>query len=235
MMKDASPETALLLAQAEAIAKGIDPTSVTLEDLDPSKGSSAMPSLTDEVRAALPPEVQEHIKSLETAASAAVTKAVESADDLDAAEFEKALAGLPEPVRKAMQENQARTVRAEAMAKALHDKDQNAEFGAFAKSLDFLPGVNAESASTFRKAAESNPTAWVEIAKTLTGANEAMKVSGLFKEIGTSAPGSATGEQGIEAIAKALVGTNPALSYAEAVAQAAQDNPELYAAHRKEA
>jgi hypothetical protein len=239
MMKDASPETALLLARAEAIAKGLDPTSVTLPgNTETHKGSVSTMPITDEVRATLAPEVQEYMKSLEdSAATATITKSIAAAADLSAAEFEKSLSSLPEPVQKSIMENQRRTIAAETMAKSLVDAAEDSKYEAMAKSLSHLPNVPATGfGSVLRKAAESNPTAFDEVLKVLKASDAAIETSGLFKEIGTGAPGAANAEDSILAIAKSLVAadTTGELSLADAVSKAALDNPDLYSAHRKE-
>lgn len=242
MMKDASPETLLLLVRAEAIAKGIDPTSMTLDslNLDLSKGVGSMPApLTDEQRSALDPTVASYLKSLEDAEAERVAKAIDESDsDADAALFEKSLAGLAEPVRKSIMAQQARNAENERMLKSLHNDSENAKFEAMAKSIAHLPGVDTDGAfaSVMRKAATSNPTAFDGIFKVLKSADAAIVESGFFGEIGSAlggTPDSAVGS--IEAIAKSLVKEDPTLSLADAFSKAAEENPELYAQHRKEA
>lgn len=229
------PDMAQILHQAECIAKGIDPAAT----FDLSKGSHTMP-ISDEARAALPADVQEYLKSVEATAAEAtaevIKSAAQSAEDVDAAEFEKSLAGLPEPVRKSIIEQQRKTAEALGFAKAVHDEREDAKFEAMAKSLDCLPGVGEGYGATLRKAAESNPTAFDDMFKSMTAANAAIRESGLFKSIGTGATGTPDAAGSLEAMAKAAVAadTSGELTYAAAVAQVAQDNPELYAAHRKE-
>jgi len=231
VVKDASPETADLLFRAECIAKGIDPTSVT-SATTATTGASAMPTLTDEERAALPETAQEYIKSLETAAAAAAPAA-----DLDADAFEKSLASLPEPVRKSIRDTQKRAADAEAMAKALHDERETSRFEDLAKQLARLPGVdaNGEFATTMRKSAESNAAAFDGIFKVLKAADAAIAEAATWgAEIGSSVIGANSAAGSLQAIAKDMQAKDPELSEAEAMTKAAEANPELYAQHRKE-
>lgn len=239
MMKGASPEVSLMLARAEAIAKGLDPASVTLP-VTPATNRSEM-NLTDEQRAAMSPEAQTYVKSLEDAATAAATAAAnavsKSAEDLSAEEFEKSLASLPEPVRKSIAETQRRAADAEKIAKSLYDERETNRFEAMAKELVHLPGVDTVTgtfATTMRKAAESNPAAFDEVFKVLKAADGAIALSDTYGEIGTAVIGSGTAASSIEAIAKGLQDKDPDLSYPEAMVKAAESHPELYAQHRKE-
>lgn len=214
-----------IVQKALDTAKGLD-TGTLLPTRDPSKGS-VMP-ITDEARAALDPEVAEYVKSLEAAAVAPAP-----VDD-SAEEFEKAMAGLPPAVRKAMVAQQRETVVTKAQLKALTDEREDAKFEAMAKALVHLPGVGDGFASVMRKAAESNPAAFEEVFKVLKSADTAVEQSGFYKEIGTGHTGAAPGEDEIIAIAKAAVAKDPSLDLSEEIAKAADANPDLYAQHRKE-
>lgn len=221
MMKDASPETARLLADAELIAKGFDPRN------HDRTGSVTMP-ISDAERAALPDSVQDYIKSLESSAA--------PSNDTDADLFEKSLAALPKEVRKSIRDTQKRAADAEAMVKSLHDDRERSRFEAMAKELSHLPGVDAdgEFAATMRKAAESNSGAFDEIFKVLKAADAAIDMSGTYGEIGSAVIGAGTAAHSIEAVAKGYQSEDPSLSYPEAMVKAAESHPELYAQHRKE-
>lgn len=233
MMKDASPETVQLLIEAEAIAKGVDPTTLT-RSTETHTGSENMATLTEEQRAALPADVAGYVKSLEddaaANAAAAITKSVE---DTDAAAFEKSVASLPEPVRKAVIQQQKDLAEQRAITKSLFDASENTRFEAMAKELYHLPGVGPDGAfaQVMRKAADSNPAAFESIFTVLKGADAAMKESGFFKEIGTAAVGEGSGEDKITAMAKQRVAadTTGALTFAKAVTDVAMEHPELYA------
>lgn len=210
---DVSPEMAALLGRAEALSKGVDLSTLSV---DPDKGASTMPTET------------------ETATTA----------ETDAAAFEKAIANLPEEVRKGLLANQRRAIEAESLAKALLDERETTRFEAIAKELIHLPGVDSNSdeqsfAKTLRSvAAGTTPDQFDGLLKVLRAADGTIAKSAAFGEIGSDSPGSAPGSAGgsIEAIAKALVeaDTTGELTHAAAVAKAAMDNPELYTQHRTE-
>jgi hypothetical protein len=238
VLKDASPATAKLLRDAELIAKGIDPSTVR----DPQGSDKTMP-LTDEQRAALAPEAAAYIKSLENAATAtSVTKSAAAASDHDQEAFEKAIAGLPEASREMFRKQQRETADAKAMAKGLYDAAQDTHFENMAKSLVHLPGVDTEGANNFakslRKSAESNPAAFEDVFRVLKAADSAIEQSGFYKEIGTGAAGAGSGSDALMAIAKSKFekakGTDKEITLAEAVTEAAVENPDLYATHTKE-
>lgn len=242
MMKGASPEIAQMLANAELIAKGIDPASVTSPVPNATLRSGSMADgLDDTIRAALPDEVQTYIKSLEDDAAAVTTSTAitKSAEDLDAEEFEKSLAGLPEGVRKSISTMQRETAAAKAMAKSLHDAAEDTRFEDMAKQLTNLPGVDdkgGEFASVMRKAAESNPAAFDGIFKVLKAADSAIEQSNAWgAEIGSSAIGEGSAAASLEGYAKSYQAEDKDLSYPEAMVKAAELHPELYNQHRKEA
>lgn len=196
--------------------------------------------ISDEVRATLPPEALEYIKALE---ADAVTPAATGPSDADveAAEFEKAMSGLPEPVRKAMIATQRENVVQKAQLRALTDERETERFEDMAKGLVHLPGVDqpadgkpSEFAATMRKSAESNPAAFDGVFKVLKAADAAIAESGFFKEIGTGAIGASNAEDSIIAIAKAAVAKDPTLDLSEQIAVAAEANPDLYAQHARE-
>ena len=183
VMKDASPETALLLAQAEALAKGLPtPTTIT----PPAEGTKM--ELTKEVREAADPAVQTYLKALETRLAKAqadhgwndddgdghcdtadcdfnkdshpMTKSADLAPgatqaDLERAAFEKAVTTLPPEARDFFLKQQRETAEATRIAKGLFDERESMRFEAMAKELVNLPGAPvAEVATLLRKASE---------------------------------------------------------------------------------
>lgn len=238
MMKGVSPELAQMLADAELIAKGIDPTSVTSPVSNATLRSGSMADgLDDAARAALPEGVRDYIKSLEDGAvEALVTK---SADDDDAEAFEKSLAGLPEPIRKSIRQTQRDAAEAIQKSQRLEDAAENSRFEEMAKELVHLPLVDTAEgkfAQTMRKSAASNPAAFDEIFKVLKAADAAVAQGNLIgKEIGSSAIGEGTAAASLEGYAKSYQAEDADLSYPEAMVKAAEEHPELYNQHRKEA
>ena len=191
--------------------------------------------MTQEVRDALPDDVAEYVKSLEDAVA---TKTMEKSAKADAKEFEKSLEGMAPIVKERFRQDQRRIAEAESMAKSLFAERETGRFEAMAKELLHLPSVtSAEFGPVLQKGAASTDEAtFDEIFSVLKAADGAIKVSGLFKEIGTGHGGSGDSALGsIEAFAKELQAKDESLTYADAVVKAAEQHPDLYATHRMEA
>lgn len=225
LMKSADADTAAILAEAEAVAKGIAPATTKESNM----------GLAPEVRSALPDDVAEYIKSLEDDVTKA--KAVRKSAKDEAKEFEKALEGMAPSVQEQFRKQQRSLAEAEAVSKALFDERETARFEEMAKSLVHLPGVTpAGFGSTLRKAADTTDAATFDgIFSVLKAADAAIKESGLFKEIGTGHHGTSDAQASLEAIAKELQTKDNGLTYSEAIVKAAELNPDLYAQHRQEA
>ena len=229
-LKDASPETILLLARAEAVAKGLDPNTVTL------RGNEMPDPLAKDVVEALPADVQSYIKALEDAAKGddAVTKTA-TAPLSEAEQFEKAMDSLPEPVREAVRKSQHEAAEAKAVAKTLFDASEDAKFAAIAKSLDHIPGTDDSFAADLRKVASVDQVAFDNIMKALKAANAGIAEGRLYKELGAAGDAAeGSGQAALEAVAKSLQKEDPKLSYEVALAKAAESHPDLYTQHRRE-
>ncbi len=202
--------------------------------------------LSKEARAALPNDTVAYIESLEKAQEAKTPVAPVATPEATAlAEFEKAVAEMPEGARAILRKQQRDVTEARAIAKGLFDVQEDAKFEAFAKSLKHVPGIAivgdglADTVAKFRTMAENEPDAWEQVSKSLTSAENSLAQSALFGTIGTGhtgTPGSA-GET-IEGMAKALQEKDAELSFPEALAKAAEqasrDNPALIEQHRRE-
>lgn len=223
---DGNVDIAATLAQAEAVSKG---STVSLSD---TSGSHAMPitPLSKEAKEGLSEDVLAHIESLEKAAEAPAP--VEAPVILtEAEEFAKAIDALPAGAREIVRKAQRDAAEASSIAKGLYDTQEDAKYEAFAKSLEHVPNVTAASAPAFRKMAETNPTEWETLSKSLIASEQMLAKSVLFTDIGTAlvgTPGSA-GET-IEAMAKELQAADASLGFPEALAKAAEKasaDPEL--------
>lgn len=147
--------------------------------------------------------------------------------------FEKALADLPEPVRKALLDQQRDAAEAKAVAKALRDEREDARFEAVAKSLTHLP-TEEGFAKSLRSLAEADPDAYSVVEKALRAANAAMAGSDMFKAIGSDEAAAASALGRLEGIAKALREQDSSLTEEQAFAKAASENPDLYNQHLAE-
>jgi hypothetical protein len=189
------------------------------------------------------PEMAELLDTAREANNTPVNKGITMPTETDTGEvtdeeFTKAISGLPESIRKAMEADRVRTRNAEAIAKSLLNERQEARFEAMAKELMHLPGVEAtEFAKDLRGVSEATgPETFEKLLKVLRGADDAIAKGAAFSEIGASGNGDYAGSAGasIEAFAKELEAKDPTLSHADAVVQAATDHPELYTTHRTE-
>lgn len=152
----------------------------------------------------------------------------------EAEELAKALESLPEPLRKVLADSNRRAVEAEEEVRKERERRELDEATAVAKSLDSVPEVTPEFGEVIVKARHGDSEAVEALIGALTKSNAALKVSKAFEEIGSGHAAEGTGAAGLEGVAKALREANPELSQAEALAKAAEQNPELYAQHRAE-
>lgn len=227
MMKSVDPKSAELLASAEALAKGIDPSTLS--------GRTPTMSFDKEALAKSDPAAVAYIEGLEKAL-AGIGKTPALTEPTEAEILAKSLEDLPEPVRKALADGQRRAAEAEEIAKGLLVERERGEYMAKAATFAHIPGVNpAEFGETMRKAAHGDKGAVAEVFEVLAKAEAALKVSKAFVEIGSNAPAAGSAEEGLASFAKSLQEKNPSMSEAEAIAKAAEANPDLYRQHRGEA
>lgn len=164
--------------------------------------------------------------------------AADGGDDEDEEDdVKKALATLPEPLRKHLEDLEARASAAETVAKAEQNRRLDEEFVAKARTLDHLSLDPVEFGPILRRTAEAQGADAVAIFDVLKAANEAVEVAGLTTGIGAAAASATSGSAygRLEGLAKAKQAAEPNLSTAEAFAQAATENPDLYTAYLKEA
>lgn len=196
-----------------------------------------MPDAID--KASLSPEVLAYVESLETqvtkAAEDAAAAAPEPKDD-EATEIAKALDGLPEVLRKAWLQKDADLSEATAVAKAERDIRLDAEYLAKAKGFSNLTVDPKELAPLLRKVAEVDADLFVKVDQILKAADAQVAEADLFGTSGSAAivEGDGSAQSELDSIAKAAVASGEAADYPTALAKAATDNPDLYAAHRRE-
>lgn len=156
----------------------------------------------------------------------------------------KALEGLPEEVRKAVDAKMAGLQKAadaaaaqavaatEAVEKSRVER-ATADAEALAKSWDSLPVDATEFAPAFVKLADASPEMGEFVRKMLAAANEAAKVAAITKAAGRDGRIAVdNGSDPFMPIAKALQEKDPTLTKQGAYAKAVEENPGLYAKHR---
>lgn len=176
------------------------------------------------------------LTALQDAIDTAVAKALADHDAAlaelatpDAAETEdpiaKALADMPEPVRKRFEEQEAEIAKARATAEKLEKAARDSRFADEAKAVS-LTAVDAATLDEIEKAA---PAAYEKLAKALATAQERLEKSDLFRELGSNgdAAGDTPADQ-LDAIAKKLA-ADENLPYTEAYRRACDQNRELAA------
>lgn len=200
----------------------------------------------EELRKELATEKAEREKA-ETARKALADAVVKStggdptvltAEAIEKAEFDKAVATLPEPVAKAWLADRERLAKAEQVAKAEHDARISREYLEKAEGFKHLP-ANRETLGTVLRAVESGQPLTTETAAEVTrllkAADNAMGTSGIFTPhggAGEPAKGGAYAE--LTAKAEELRKADPALAKESAVVKAMSDNPELARRYHEE-
>jgi hypothetical protein len=171
-------------------------------------------------------QAQNRIAELEEElAGAGVSKSASQEQDV--------LKSLPEPVRKRLEETEARLAEAERVAKAERDTRLDAEFVAKARDLRNLTVDPTTLGRTLRTVAESAPDAYPEIARILKSANAALAEGALYKELGADSPPADSAEAQIARLAQERVSkSSSSLSLADAEAQIL-NTPEGAALYRR--
>lgn len=198
----------------------------------------SLSGLSDEDLAEVVAEAQELAKASTQSPSKEIAMSDTTTDST-----EDMLKSLPEPVRKMVEQANARATEAEATAAAAltevtKAREVAADEASIAKARDEFSNIPGLDPSTFgpalRKAAEAAPEALVEITKALTAANAALGAeSALLKEVGSSVTPAAAGSGNtfahLQILAKAKVEAGEANSIEEGITKALTENPGLYA------
>lgn len=153
-------------------------------------------------------------------------------------EMAKALEAMPEPIRKRFLENERVAKEAQELAKSEHDRRVEAEYVAKARDAYGNLSVKPEDFGPVLKTLhEANPDQAKEVERVLSSANEALRLSTIFKEFGSSshegADDSPYGQ--LQAMAKQLMEkSNGELSEAQAMDKVVQtsEGSALYARYQ---
>lgn len=151
-------------------------------------------------------------------------------DPAKAMEQEEDNSGLPPEVKKALEE-----------VESLKKSYEMRELESIAKKYEVLGKKASEEAQTLydlKKSGEGNYNAYIAA---LDAQVDLVEKSGMFTEIGKSgnfnysSVAKSEPETKVEAIAKGYMEKDPNMSYADAVAKAWENNPELMSAYENEA
>lgn len=186
----------------------------------------------------LPPEVQAYIEDLEKKAAAGEPASGGAPQGAD----EDILKNLPESVRKVVEDARKEAAEArkqaedaQSVAKAEREARVMAEFTKRAEALTHLPAKPEDFAKVLKSLHEAAPEAFAAVEKVLQGANEALKQSDLFREVGKG--GSGTGGSAmaeIEAVAAELQKADPQLTREQAIEKVMNQRPDLVKKYREE-
>lgn len=177
-----------------------------------------------------------------TEAEAALAKAKEpTTPPTEAEALAKAMAELPEPLRKAWEADRAAVAEAQRIATEERDARLSDVYLAKAKELGALPAKPEDLATVMRKAAELLPKeAAAELDRMLKAVDAQLRTGELYKELGSGggAAGGGTAWEAIESAAielqKAAAAAGNDLSREAAIDKVSAIQPDLVAKHRSE-
>lgn len=149
----------------------------------------------------------------------------------DEEDEEEAIKRLPLSVQKRLAENEDLKKRLEK----IEDERETEIFKRMAEDFRYVPGATIEElAQVLKGASKTLDQKYFDIlTKVLGNANEAVKKSDVMAQHGTATPSNSSINQ-IDAIAKGMQKADPKLNYSQAFTKALEQNPELYADHRRE-
>lgn len=144
--------------------------------------------------------------------------------------------GIPVEVRKRIEDAEKRAADAEVAAKIERDKRETADECAKIKAeLGALPVKAEEFATVLKSAREKLDFADAcELGRVLKAANEQLKQSALFREVGRSGDDTESASAKINAKAAEIKAATPGISMALARTQARKALPEIAAQERQE-
>ena len=105
--------------------------------------------------------------------------------------------------------------------------DPGVDIGTFTASAD----LSAKQFYIVKMSGDNTVTVCAAVTAVFDACQIAFAEAGVTKELGTDAPGDGDAFSTIESLAKGLVSEGKATNFHTAVAQVAQDRPELYAAY----
>lgn len=213
----ASGETALKEYEMdlENLSKALEDAEAKLETL--SKRAEEAEAALNDAKSALA-EKDAQIESLSKAAAPAPAE-------------EDVLKSLPEPVRKRLEETEARAKAAEEAIAKMKAATEEAEAIAKAKSLNVAEPekVGPMLLRVAKGMTTADDAAFLE--SLLKGLNEQGSQAALFKSIGSSAAVDGEPEAILKAKADEIQKANSGMTFEQAYAQAVDSNPAVYSAY----
>lgn len=222
-----------LLAQVGAEVLD-DEARATLGHLLPTtKATKEAHDMPEFDKASLSPEARAYVESLESQVAKAATPA---ADDDETTALAKAMDGLPEPLRKHFESQAEELRKARETAETERNTRLDAEYMEKARGFKNLTAKPEDLGPLLRKVAEFDADVFVEVDRLLKAADAQVAEAALFQAAGAPAAVITDGSAhaSLDAIAKAAVAAGTAPDYPTALAKAAEENPDLYEAHRRE-
>lgn len=220
--------------------------------------SDMAPKTDDDVisKDELPPEVVAYIEALEDELDA-VSKDddtptepepsgapdeedEEEEDEEDSTDVEKALAkadpavrAVIEKMQKQSERDRKRIEKAEKAAEAERTERRRRDFVTKAEQLPMISTNKDELGELLRRVDDLDPKTAEKIETLFKAANEQIRKSNLFTEVGKTGGAISIGES-VDKAAKEIMGKDPKLTYEQAVAKAYDENPALYDEEVKE-
>lgn len=156
----------------------------------------------------------------------------EDADGDDDTDEDEALSKADDQIKKQFADMKSELKKAQDAVKAERDVRLNGEYIRKAAELDKLPVDSAKFGPVLKSVAEKlDPAEFEALWSLLSGANEAVKKSAMFGEIGKSTGVDLGGASAVDVInksAETLMAGNTGMSREQAVAKALELKPELY-------
>lgn len=178
------------------------------------------------------------IKSLESEIQAYkdAAKKAEEDEDEDEEDDEDVMKGLPESVRKIVEESNKRAEEAEKLAKRLNDEKDLEKYVQVAKSFNAVVTEPTKVGAVLKNIADNNKDDFGVIESVLKASNEALERNNiLMKELGTDhTENDGNVWQKIENEAKDIMKSDTKISKEQAISKVLRDNPSLYKDYQKE-
>ena len=149
---------------------------------------------------------------------------------------EEILKGLSEPVRKMLEDAQAATKAAEAIAKQFAEEKIAKKYEDAAAIYKSIPGETSDLAIVMKTLATADEKAYAKFETILAAVNKGIEEGSLFKEMGkgnvSKTVGTATAA--LNSAAEEVKKATPSLTKEQAYAKAIVANPELYKQYLQE-
>lgn len=154
-------------------------------------------------------------------------------EDLEGLEIPKEIKATLQTLWKENEDMVKKAEVLEAMVKKQEDEKLTEKYVAVAKSFKSLAIKPEEFGAVLKEIAQKAPDSISMIEEVLKGADEAVTQGGIFKEVGSSARGTANAMDKIEKKAEEIM-VNQKISKAEAITKALEEDPNLYNEYLKE-